>query len=50
MQEEERVVEAGRTLTSCPAPNGESTSEPDSGSDEDDEPDESGDEGREDEK
>jgi len=36
MQEEERVVEAGRTLTSCPAPNGESDAE-DEG-DESDEP------------
>jgi hypothetical protein len=55
MQEEERVVEAGRTLTSCPTPNGESDGSDgsDRGSDDDevtDEPDESGEEDREDEK
>jgi DNA gyrase subunit A len=34
MQEEERVVEAGRTLTSCPAPNGESNGDDGIGDDE----------------
>jgi len=45
IQEEERVVEAGRTLTSCPTPNGDSNGEGGS-----EEPDESGDEDPEDEK
>jgi DNA gyrase subunit A len=40
VQEEERVVEAGRTLTSCPAPNGDGSDES-GGSGEEDEPDSS---------